>query len=338
MRRQYIDFEEIAKLLPLIKAAQRSAKASAKHAQTQRFLAELEWRCGELSEALIQGTYRPKSFHSFMIRDPKPRWISAAPFTDRVVHHSLCAALEPRFERYAYEHSYACRKGKGTHLAIQEVQAATRQGQYSLKLDIKHYFETIPHLQLKEMVRRLVKGKETLNLCDLLIDNVPERHQKGYGLPIGNLTSQHFANLYLGQLDHYISHLRGTTVTLGQITYFRYMDDLVFIANQKEDLRLIEDLVKTKLETLGLTLKQSARRLTPITEGLAFLGCRIWPQLIRFDGARRRRMHRKLKQVYSSKLDDDSLQQRLSALHSWANHCGARHLMYTWHNQRQIGL
>lgn len=338
MRRQRVELTEVAGLLPLIKAAHRSAKASRERAQTQVFMSALELRCGELSDLLLSGRYTPGPFRSFMVRDPKPRWISAAPFVDRIVHHSLCASLEPRFERYAYDHSYACRQGRGTHLAIQRVQAMTQRGSYALKLDIKHYFETISHQRLKTMIRGLIKGEETLRLCEQLIDHSPARHQVGFGLPIGNLTSQHFANLYLGQLDHYISDLKGGGSLKREILYARYMDDLVLIGRERADLVYMEEAIREYTQSLELEMKESARRFMPISEGVPFLGCRIWPSLIRLDGARRRRLHRKLKALYRADLSQEERQARLTSVLAWVDHCGGRSLMYNWHQRRSLCL
>lgn len=336
MRRQRVDFDEVASLSALIKAARRSARASAKKPETQRFMAELELRCGALSDALRAGSYQPQPYTSFMIQDPKLRRICAAPFADRVVHHSLCATLVPRFERYAYEHSYACRVGKGSHAALRQAQRLLRWGGYSLKLDIKHYFETLPHDQLKRLVRRLIKGDEVLALCDQLISHVPKGYAPDRGLPIGNLTSQHFANLYLGQLDHWVCAQAGAGVFDGRVRYLRYMDDLVFVAERRAPLLAVEAELGAWISELGLELKERARSLTPAREGLAFLGCRLWPHLIRLDGARRRRLFRKLRALSLADLSDDELQARLGALSAWADQCGARALLYSWLSREDV--
>ena len=330
MRRQRVELSEVARLSALVRAARQSARASSTKPETQRFMCEVERRCGLLSDALFAGVYQPSPYTSFMIRDPKVRRICAAPFPDRVVHHSLCAALEPRFERYAYDHSYACRKGKGSHVALRAVQRALGWGVYALKLDIEHYFETLPHAPLKALVRRLVKGPEVLRLCDALIDHVPEGGVPGCGLPIGNLTSQHFANLYLGQLDHWVGAESGAGTFGGRVRYVRYMDDLVLVARDREVLRALELRLGERVSSLGLKLKDKARELAPIQEGMSFLGCRVWPSMVRFDGARKRRLFRKLQWLSRCALSDDEVQLRLSALSAWADHCGARSLLFSW--------
>ncbi len=131
-----------------------------------------------------------------MIHDPKERMICAADFRDRVVHHAICKILGPIFEKSFIYDSYACRKNKGTHRAIKRAQFFCRQYQYYLKLDIKKFFDSIDHAILKTMLRRKVKDKGLLLLLDIFVEHPVPWTKAGKGIPIGNLTSQHFANLY----------------------------------------------------------------------------------------------------------------------------------------------
>jgi RNA-directed DNA polymerase len=331
MRRQSIELIEISALLPLIHAARRSASANPKAIATLRFMARLEDECLTLSEELEHDSYRPSAFHCFTISDPKPRQICAAAFRDRVVHHSLCAALNPRLERYAHPHSYACRVGRGTHAAIDRAQSLTRRASWALKLDVHHFFETARHDVLLDRLKRLIKGEAVLRLCERFIEHAPPHSLPGRGLPIGNLTSQHFANLYLTPLDHYI------TSALGEGRYVRYMDDILIFGDSREALSRIETATTRFIDHLGLKFKPSARRLISIDQGVPFLGCRLWPYRRRLDAARRRRLHRRLRDLYRAPCPSESeerLQARLTTLWSWVEKSGGVGLWGAWHERR----
>ena len=338
MRRARVELSEVSGLLPLSRAARRSAKASPHSPAALRFLAQLEDECSALKEALNSGLYRPKPFKCFTISDPKPRQICAAPFRDRVVHHSLCAALAPRLERYAHPHSFACRVGLGTHAALDRAQALTRGARWALKLDVHHFFERAEHARLLGLLARLIKGRAVLELCERVICHAPPHALPGRGLPIGNLTSQHFANLYLTPLDHWV------TSSLGCGSYVRYMDDLLFFSNDRDALKALEREVAGFLRSWGLSLKPSARQLCPISEGVPFLGFRLWPHHRRLDGARRRRLHRRLRSLYQSSKhralspeEQAQLQLRLSAAWAWAEKGGGLPLWASWHAYRATG-
>ena len=165
------------------------------------FSSELEQNLFALSNELKCESYAPGAFYQFKIRDPKPRVISAAPFRDRVVHHALCALMQPRMEAYAIYDSYACRKNKGLSAALARCQHFVKAFPYVAKIDVYHFFETANHEVLNKQLSRLFKDKRLLRLSSKFIEH---GGANGIGLPIGNLTSQHFANLYLGALDHYL--------------------------------------------------------------------------------------------------------------------------------------
>ncbi|MDR1073092.1 MAG: hypothetical protein LBL45_05390 [Treponema sp.] len=134
-------------------------------------------------------------YHAFQINDPKPRVISVAPFEQRVMHHAIMNVLEPVFERPMIYHSYACHKNKGVHAAALYAFQQCKHSAWFLKLDMRHYFDSIDHTTLKNAIRALIKVVKTLAILDDLIDSF--HTEQGKGVPIGNLTSQFFANLYL---------------------------------------------------------------------------------------------------------------------------------------------
>jgi RNA-directed DNA polymerase len=320
MKRTLIKLEEVADFDALTLAAHRAFKGSRTRSRSRaglNFILNIEDEVISLRRALLSGTYRPGEFRHFWICDRKPRFISAAPFCDRVVHHSLTALMSPRLERYADPHSYACRPQRGLHKAVRYAQTLTRRHPWALRLDIAHYFETLPHPPLKVLLRRLFKGDPALRLADLFIDHAPIGCESGRGLPIGNLTSQHFANLYLSRLDHAIRR------DLGVSGYLRYMDDLTLFGPDKKTLWRAHEFIKTYLhQQLDLQLKESVTQVTPTRRGVPLLGFRIFPTHVRFDPSRLRRYrHRRrvLDQRWRAGEESDRLRAQSEALGAWAS-------------------
>lgn len=330
MKRATQIFSEVSDFHALIAATRRAtlAKGSRPTREVASFCAALEPNCLTLRRALISGAYQPGAYRSFMIFEPKARLISAAPFVDRVVHHSLCAALEPHFERFSIYDSYACRRGKGLHLAVERAQRFSRRFSVFLKLDIQHYFESASHHTLKLMLRRRFKDRPLLDLCDLIIDRGAPGSQQGNGLPIGNLTSQHFANFYLSHLDRFIKQ------TLRCKGYLRYMDDMLLFSDDFKTLREYREKISTYIQgELQLNLKTSAERLDWVTSGIPFLGLRISPRVIRFDSGRKRRLRARLShlnRLSSVEVSDHEVASAIS-LHSWANLADSRGLLESWY-------
>ena len=227
-------------------------------------------------------------YRSFVVSDPKQRTISSASFDQRVMHHALMNVLEPHFERHLVDHSYACRKGRGTHAAVlQAFHNGKGHGLY-LQLDVRKYFDSIDHAVLKLQLRRLLKDSEVLDLLDSLIESYCT--SPGKGLPIGNLTSQFFANYYLSGLDHHLLEV------LRPRAYVRYMDDFVLWFDSADDRAAAVAAVQTfATAELKLTLKPAAMGTS--SQGLAFLGF-----LIRRDGIfllqkARKRMRRRAEAI-----------------------------------------
>ena len=228
-------------------------------------------------------------YTQFKIFDPKERVISVVSFLDRVMHHAIMNVLEPIFERQFIYHTYACRKGKGSHKAVQYVFEKAKKHKYFLKLDVKKYFDNIDHKVLKKMLCRIIKDKACLNLLFSLIDSYGEGGgQKG--LPIGNLTSQFFANFYLSTLDHFVLEKLKTAA------YVRYMDDILVVDNSKQKLALIFDAVQDFCEKkLFLTLKPPI--FGNFYNGCNFLGFLITRKNVRLSLNCRRRKKQKLKKL-----------------------------------------
>ena len=286
----------------------------------------LESEVLRLERELLEGCYQPGDYRIFTIYEKKPRQICAAPFRDRVVHHALCAATEPVIDACAITDSFACREGKGTHAAILRAQSFAQQGGYFLKLDLRKYFASVDLVTLQSLLRRKFKDRRLLALTEQLIEHLPPGHTPEKGLPIGNLTSQHWANFYLAPLDHFIKE------QLRVRRYLRYMDDFVLWEQDKSVLWQHHAAIEQFLaERLQLLLNRQRTMLAPVSEGLSFLGFRIWPRLIRLDGESLRRFRRKYRlrwQLWSDGiLDEDRWLASVRSLvgHiSHANTCNLR--------------
>ena len=287
-------FDRLATFQALVTAAHEAARGHRRSTEVRRFFFDLEPEILAIERELVAGEYAPRGFRTFTITQPKPRTISAAPFRDRVVHHALCRELEPGFERYAVRQSFACRVGYGSHASVRYLRELVGQHSdgYSLSLDIEHYFETLPHESLIAHLRRRVRDRRIVELATTFVRQGAPGSPPGRGLPIGNLTSQHFANFYLSALDHRIT--RGLRVP----GYVRYMDDMRLFAPSPEPLRrALAEVEHFVGATLGLTLKASETRLSPVRDGVAFLGFRVFPGTVRLDGRRRRRFIRKMRSL-----------------------------------------
>ena len=314
----------------LWKAADQTQKGKRLQHSVSQFNFHREREIFQLQEELRTQTYQPGTYHEFIIYEPKKRLISAAPYRDRVMHHALCNVIEAIFERTFIFDSYACRVGKGTHRAVNRFTQFSRKNCYVLKADISKYFPSIDHEILKELIRRKIRDKQTLWLIDLIIDSSNAQEpvtayfpgddlfapiQRRHGIPIGNLTSQFFANVYLNPLDHFAKE------QLGCRHYIRYCDDFVILADDKDWLHEIKAQIAEYLESLRLKLHPRKSQVFPVMNGTDFLGYRIFPthRLVRKDSITRfRRRMRRLQKSYST--GEVSLSHIRQSIQSWIGH------------------
>lgn len=296
-------WEQVVSFEALCRAARRAALGKRRVAGVARWMADLEPNALRLERELRAGTWRPGRATTFRIHDPKTRTITAAPFEDRVVHHALMDALEPRLERRMLHESFACRRGKGTHRALEHARRLLRRHGWFLKLDVARCFDSIPHDVALACLARVVREPRALELAGRI---VRASGREGRGLPIGNLTSQWLANLVLDRLDHFVKE------QLRVPGYVRYMDDFVLFADEKAPLAAWHDEVAGFLaQRLGLELKQRATLLAPARQGLPFLGWRLYrgttrlrPQNLR---RTRARLRRRVWEHRTGRIDDQRL-------------------------------
>jgi retron-type reverse transcriptase len=266
----------------LLLAYQRAAKGKRGHPNVAAFEQRLEENLAGLRKALVSATYAPGAYTSFWIHEPKRRLISAAPFGDRVVHHALCNVIAPIFERTFVADSFANRVGKGTHRALARAQRLARRYPFVLQCDIRQFFPSLDHAVLRARLAAKIADTRVMKLADVIIESgqglLDELYEPVFfpgddlfatlrprGLPIGNLTSQFWANVYLSPLDHFVKR------ELRCGGYVRYVDDMLLFGDDKRTLWTWHDAVVRRLERLRLTLHAGAHP-RPVAEGIPFLG------------------------------------------------------------------
>jgi retron-type reverse transcriptase len=296
------------------------------------FMRTREEELFRLQDELQRKEYQPGLYHSFYIHDPKKRLISAAPFRDRVVHHALCQVIEPIWERRFIDTSYANRIGKGTHRALDCAQQFSRRYPYVLQIDIRQFFPSIDHAILRGILAHHIPDGEILWLIDAILQSgagvLSEEYQMVWfpgddlltaarprGLPIGNLTSQFWANVYLNELDHYVKR------DLKCAAYVRYVDDFLLFSDQKATLHIWRQAIIEKLAQLRLTLHEGSAQVFPVQAGIPFLGFRLYPDFRLLKSRRVITYRHKLKQLVGQIQTDFSAMPMLQAsMQGWINH------------------
>lgn len=265
-------YDKICDFENLHRAYKQAIKCKRYRREILEFSRDLEANLLGIQRDLVYQTYEHGSYREFIVWESKKRVIKAAPFRDRVIHHALCNIIEPIFDCGFIDQSYACRKDKGTHKAIKKLQSYLRavgKQAYCLQCDISKYFGSIDHIILKSILRKKIADVKTLWLIEKIINSSCDL--SATGIPIGNLTSQLFANIYLNELDRFIKHqLRGKY-------YLRYMDDFLILGEVKKSLEVLKVIIQSYLTIkLKLTLHPHKAVIFPVRIGIDFLGYKIF--------------------------------------------------------------
>ncbi len=286
---QVCSFENLYRAWRKARAGKRYTPAAA------AFERNLDVELTTLYRELRDESWQAGGYRSFTVHEVKRRKISAAPFRDRVAHHALVNVIEPIYERKFISDSYANRVGKGTHAALDRCTALMRRYRYVLPCDVQQFFPAIDHDLLKGVLGRTIACAPTLRMCEKIIDSgsgiLTDEYTMRYfpgddllaalrprGLPIGNLTSQFWANVYLNDLDQFVKrelHCHG---------YVRYVDDFLLFAPDKVTLHHWREAIIAYLASLRLTIHEPRAQPRPVEQGLPFLGFTVYPT------------HRRLKQ------------------------------------------
>lgn len=277
--------EKIADTANLYHAFYKAAKSKRIKNEVLNFEKNLDANLSNIQQEIISGNITTGNYHYFKIYDPKERTICAASFPERVLHHSIMNICHPYFEKQLIYHSYATRIGKGTYAALDTAKGYTKRYLFYAKLDVRKYFDNIAHEVLNDLLNRIFKDEILLQIFRKIIESYSVSDNRG--IPIGNLTSQYFANYYLSPADHYAKEI------LQIPGYVRYMDDVLLFENDKNLLK--EKLAKFKnfVETnLLLTFKPSTLNYTKM--GISFLGYRLLPESVKLNNNSKRRFVNKI--------------------------------------------
>lgn len=313
-------------------AWRKARKGKRRREQAAAFERVQEEELLNLQEELRGFTYQPGEYHSFYIHDPKKRLISAAPFRDRVVHHALYRVMEPIWERRFIHDTYANRVGKGTHRALDRTTEFARRYQYVLQCDVKQFFPSIDLTLLRAEFARRIRDEGLLWLCDKILASgegvLAEEYemtwfpgddlfscQRPRGLPIGNLTSQFWANVYLNDFDHFVKR------ELKCPAYVRYVDDFLLFADDTLSLHNWRRAILGNMARMRLSLHEERAQVFPCAAGIPFLGFRLYPDHRRVKSRKvihfRRRLRRGLAEYARGKMPFPKMQ---ACIQGWVNH------------------
>lgn len=319
MKRASYLFEKILDPNNLRIAFCKAQKGKSSKQYIQLFKENLDENLLHIRTDLLNNNYCFGDYNYFPVFDPKRRIICAAPFEDRIIHHAIMNICSIHFENHQISNSYACRKGKGTFAALEKATYFQKRYEWYLKLDVRKYFDSISHDILFEKLQRLYKDNRLLDMLYQIINSYHARD--GYGIPIGNLTSQYFANHYLSFADKYV------TVDLSTSAYIRYMDDIIIWGNDKSALLNTGYLLNEFIENqLDLKLKPFIFNRT--SHGLPALGFIVYPNQTRLNKRSRSRYVSKFLR-YTEELNNDTINeiefsQRILSLYGFINHANSK--------------
>jgi retron-type reverse transcriptase len=317
-------YESIYSWKNLLDAYRKASKGKRGKANVAEFEYFLEKNLISIQRELREKTYMPGQYTSFFIHEPKQRLISAAPFRDRVVHHALCNVIEPMFESVFIYDSYANRKKKGTHKARLRAQYFVRHYMFFLQLDIIKFFPSIDHKILHDNLARKISSADVMWLIDMILASSRDLNESNKddllitsnhsGLPIGNLTSQFWANVYLNPFDHFVKR------ELRCKAYLRYVDDFLLFSNDKKTLWEWKNAIIERLAMFKLTIHSGAQP-RPVTEGIPFLGFIIYPDKCRLKNRKgihfRRRLSQMMKDYNTGHIEFEKIE---ASVRGWINH------------------
>ena len=278
----------------------------------------------DLHEMLVNKTFHTSKYETFIIHEPKERLIFRLPyFPDRIVHHAVMNIMEDIWVGIFTKDTYSCIKDRGIHAAAMAVRRALKKDpegtKYCLKIDIRKFYPSIDHQTLKDIIRRKVKDPDLLWLLDEIIDSAD-------GVPIGNYLSQYFANLYLTYFDHWIKEVKRVKY------YFRYADDMVFLASNKADLQsLLIDVRRYLRDNLKLTVKRNFQVFPVDSRGIDYVGYvfRHSHTMMRKDIKKNmcRRVARLRKIMRRKEVKPKTFRQQIAAWWGWCKYCDSRHFV-----------
>jgi RNA-directed DNA polymerase len=294
------------------------------------FELSLEENIFALHDQLASKKYRHDPYKEFHVSDPKRRHIHKASVRDRVLHQAFHRVTSPIFDKHFIYDSYSSRDEHGTHLAVRRAFEACRKATqnwrkdaYVLKCDVRKFFDSIDHGILRKLIETRISGPDTMNIVDTLFASFEK--QKGKGLPLGNVTSQLFGNIYLNELDQYVKHV----LKVGK--YFRYCDDFILIHENEAFLEdCMEKIGRFLQDRLLLELHPKKVEIRRITQGVDFLGYVIIPHMVLIRTRTRKRIRRNVRKAWgeyvSGGMSKEGLDSMLASYLGLLSHCRDKEL------------
>ncbi|KXS55183.1 MAG: phage-encoded reverse transcriptase [Marinobacter sp. T13-3] len=317
-------YDDIVDFDNLLAAYREARKGKRYRGEVAGYTARLEEKLLNLHNHLVWQTWEPSRAREFVVLEPKMRRIQAPPFPDRIVHHALVDLVEPMFERRFIDHSYACRKGKGTHAAILSLQKMLRQCRrnwgtvYVVQADVSQFFASVNHDAVMAQAERVIDCDRTLNLWRTILGAYG--HEDGIGLPVGALTSQLSANIVLDRVDHAMTDNKGAG------RYLRYMDDIVILAPSKQQAHKRLNQLAGEIAYSGLKLNPKTC-IKPASAGVDWCGYRTWSTHIlpRKRNVKRfkRDMQRASRKFSRGQATVADFRQKVNSYLAYAKHCNA---------------
>jgi retron-type reverse transcriptase len=315
-------YSDIYSLTNLFLAWKKAKKEKTKKDYVIEFEKNLLDNLIRLQEELKSFTYKPRPLKTFILRDPKIRRISKSDFRDRVIHHALCNIIEPIFDKMFIYDSCANRKGKGNLKAIERfyifIRKVSRNGKingrfndnqvkgYCLRADIRHYFQEVNHEILVKIIRRKIQDEKVIWLIEQILAN---HSVKDKGMPLGNLTSQFFANVYLNELDYFVKH------KLKARYFIRYVDDFIILHSSKSWLEVWKKQINDFLnKELKIELHKEKTKIITLSRGIDFVGFR---NFYYFRLLKKRNIRKMLSKIYKYKNGEIQHNKLIESFQGW---------------------
>ena len=313
-------YERICSIDNLREAFENASIGKRNRSDVLEYGKNLEANLEELRRELLSHTYKTSDYHIFTLYEPKERIIYKLPFRDRVVHWAIMLLIEPIWTRNFTRDTYACVKGRGIHPLLnklrRDLQDDPEGTAYCLKLDVRKFYPSINHEILKEVIRQKIKDPELLWLLDGIIDSADT------GVPIGNYLSQFFANLYLSELDHLLKESYGVRY------YYRYADDIVLLADNKEKLHgwlvAINDYLN---DYRRLSIKKNYQVYPVESRGGDFIGYVSYHTHVLARKKNKKALCRKVARLRKRGLPDDEIRLQVASEMGFMSHCNSNNLL-----------
>lgn len=298
-------------------AARKSLKGKPLTRDRRRLLDNWDVCIEEIRQSLIDETYQFGDLYSFVVHEPKEREIHCPHFfPDRVLHHCVMNVINPLFEDKFISGTFGSIKRRGVAMAANKVKEAikTHPNWYFLQIDVRQFYHSINHDVMKQQIRRVIKCKQTIEMCDRIID------VHSPGLAIGVYPSQYFANLLLSPVDHYVKEVARIK------HYYRYMDDMLFIVHDKHCAHRLLSQLTVEIEKLGLTIKNNVR-IAPLAVGVDFIGYKFFPTHTLLRKRIKLKMQRTLRRLRKRNATDEEIKRKTASHFGWCKHANCRNLL-----------